>query len=133
MAEHVYPKTLEAMWGSGAGAVAGTVKAVGVQGYTYSDTHDFYDDVSAAVVSDAVTVGSKAFTNGSFTGAAVALTGVANGDIVEAVITFVDTGTPSTSRLLTYTNRKTDTTDLSIEGDGVHAVNVSWPSYIGLI
>lgn len=135
MTSVVYPKTLEAMWGAGAGAVAGVVKAIAVDDatYTYSATHEFLSDVSG-IVSDAITVGSKDFTSGVFTttGGALALTGVSSLEHVGAIITYVDTGVAGTSRLLTYDDENDDTTGIDVDGNN-QTLSLVWPSYIGRI
>jgi hypothetical protein len=130
----VYEKTLEAMWEGGAGALSGTVKAVGVDTaiYTRSAAHDFYNDLTG-VVSAAVTISSKAFTDGIFTTPnVVTLTGVNIAEHLGAIVTFVDTGTPSTSRLLTYCDLKTDSTPVDVDGTGEN-ITVEWPDYVGRI
>lgn len=129
----VYPKTLEAMWDGGAGAVAGTVKVVAVDTavYTYSDAHEFLADLSG-IRSDAVTVAGKAFTDGLFTAASVSLTGVALGETIGAIVTYVDTGVAGTSRLLTFDDTQSNGTDIDLDGDNTIIV-VTWPTYVGRI
>lgn len=129
----VYEKTLEAMWDAGAGAVAGTVKVVGVDTdtYTRSSAHEFYDDLTG-VVSDAITLSGKDFTDGVFTASSVVLTGVSAVEHLGALITFVDTGVAGTSRLLTYTSIKSDSTPVDVDGTGQNIL-VEWPDYVGQI
>lgn len=127
----VYPKCLIAMWGTGAGAVAGTVKVVGVDS-AYDATDEFLSDL-ASVVSDAVTVGGKAFNlDGTFTASPASLTGVSNVEHVAGIVTYVDTGVAGTSRLLTYTDTKFDTTSINVTGNG-QIISVEWPNYVGRI
>lgn len=129
----VYEKTLEVMWDTGAGALSGTVKCVAVDTdiYTRSTTDEFFDDLTG-VVSAAVTLTGKTFTEGFFKADLATLTGVNVAEHAGAVITYVDTGTPSTSRLLTYTDVKTDSTPVDVDGTGEN-ITVEWPDYVGRI
>jgi hypothetical protein len=101
MANVIYPKWKEAVMQGGANSsLAGTVKAVLIDlaDYTYNAAHDFMDDVGTTCqVGTPVTLGSKTFVNGLFDAADSTLTAV-TGDVSEAILIFIDTGTPSTSR-----------------------------------
>lgn len=106
MANAVYPLFMAAMVGqamSGSPTITGTLKAVLVDtaDYTYNAAHDFYDDVSAGAVGTPQTIGSQTYTAGLLDGADVTFTGL-TGDQSEAIVLFLDTGTPSTSRLVAY-------------------------------
>lgn len=106
MANAVYPKFMEAMISqafSGSPTITGTLKAVllDLADYTYDAAHDFYNDASAAAVGTPVTLSSLTFTNGLLDAADSVLSAV-TGDPAEAVLLFLDTGTPSTSRLVAY-------------------------------
>lgn len=118
MANAVYPKWKEAIkQGSANSALTGTVKAalidVAVRGYNAAD--DFYDDMSAAVVGTPVTLTTKTYTNGVFDADPVTFTSV-TGAHVEAIMLYIDTGTPSTSRLTLYLD--TGVTGLPITPNG---------------
>lgn len=105
MSNLIYPKYKEALLGGDANIAldSGTVKAalVDLADYTYSAAHDFYDDVSAAVVGTPVEITGKSITNGLFDGADVTFSSV-SGDELEAIVIYIDTGTPGTSRLVAY-------------------------------
>lgn len=106
MANAVYPKFMEAMIGqafSGSPSITGTLKAVllDLADYTYNAAHDFYDDASAGAVGTPVTLASLTFLNGLLDAADSTLSSV-TGDQSEAILLFLDTGTPSTSRLVAY-------------------------------
>jgi len=103
---------------------SGTVKValVDTNDYTYSASHDMYDDVSAAVVGTPVAIGSKTFTDGVFDGADVTLTSV-SGDQSEALVIYIDTGTPSTSRLVAYID--TGVTGLPVTPNGGD-ITITW-------
>jgi hypothetical protein len=67
----------------------------------YSSAHDFYNDVSSAVIGTPQTLASKTVTGGVFDAADVTFTAV-SGASVEALIIYKDTGTPSTSSLIAF-------------------------------
>lgn len=105
MANAVYPKYKEAVIQASANSsLAGTLKAALIDTgvYTYSAAHDFWDDASAGVIGTPQTIGNKTFTNGLLDGDDVTFTAVAGPTTVEAIILFLDTGTPATSRLVAY-------------------------------
>lgn len=124
MANAVYPKWKEAViQASSNSSLAGTVK-VGLFDtgtYTYSATHDFLDDLSGGVGTDQ-TIGSATFTNGTFDAADATFTSV-SGASVEALILYISTGTPSTSRLVLYLD--TSQTGLPVTPNGGN-ITVTW-------
>lgn len=126
MANAIYPKYKEAILQSSSNSnmSSGTVKValVDTNDYTYSASHDMYDDVSAAVVGTPVEIGSKTFTDGVFDGADVTLTSV-SGDQSEALVIYIDTGTPSTSRLVAYID--TGVTGLPVTPNGGD-ITITW-------
>lgn len=125
MANAIYPKWKEALQQASANsALTGTVKAalIDTGAYTYSAAHDFWDDASAAVVGTPQTLSSKTYTNGTFDAADVTYTAV-SGNSVEAIIIFIDTGTPSTSRLIAYLD--TGYTGLPVTPNGGN-ISIAW-------
>lgn len=124
MANAIYPKWKEAlMQGTAGTSLTGTLKValVDTGTYTYNAAHDFYDDVSG-VVGTPQTIGSKTYTNGTLDGADVSFTAV-SGNSVEALILYLDTGTPSTSRLVAYLD--TGQTGLPVTPNGGN-ISVTW-------
>lgn len=119
MANAIYPLYKQALLDASANVDVndGTVKAalVDLGTYTYSATHDFYDDVSAAVVGTPQTIGNTTVTGGLFDGDDVTYTAV-TGASVEAIVIYIDTGTPSTSRLVAYID--TGVTGLPVTPNG---------------
>lgn len=82
----------------------GNVKAalIDLADYTYSDSHDFLNDVAAgAIVATSANLGTKTVTNGVFDAADFAFSAV-TGDQCEALIIYIDTGVSSTSRLVAF-------------------------------
>lgn len=125
MANVIYPKWKEAILQATSGsALTGTLKAalIDTADYTYNAAHDFWDDAVAGVVGTPQTIGSKTYTNGLLDGADVTFTAV-TGDPCEAIILFLDTGTPSTSRLFAYID--TGVTGLPVTPNGGD-IGITW-------
>lgn len=126
MANTVYPKFLEALWTQSANSNAstGTVKAalVDTAVYTYNAAHEFYSSVSG-VVGTPATVTSKTFTSGFFDGADVVFSAV-SGSTSEAIVVFIDTTDPATSRLISYIDTATG---LPVTPNGSD-ISIAWNS-----
>jgi len=126
MANAVYPNYKEALLdgGTNISLSAGTVKValVDTGTYTYSAAHDFYDDVSAGTIGTPQTIGSKTVTDGLFDGADVTFTAV-SGTTVEALVIYIDTGTPATSRVVAYFD--TGVTGLPVTPNGGD-ITITW-------
>ncbi|MCA3307614.1 MAG: hypothetical protein ING00_17635 [Roseomonas sp.] len=104
MANALYPKFKEQALQGGVSLASGNIKAVLVDlaDYTYDAAHEFLSDVPAAArVATSGNLASKTFTNGVFDSADPSFTAV-TGDVSEALILFIDTGTPGTSRLIAF-------------------------------
>lgn len=125
MANAIYPKFKEALLDglSNIDINDGTVKAalIDTGTYTYSAAHDFYDDLSG-VVGTPQTIGNTTVTNGLFDGDDVTFTGV-SGASVEAVVLYLDTGTPATSRLIAFID--TGVTGLPVTPNGGN-ISIAW-------
>ncbi len=82
---------------------AGTVKlAFLTSSYVFNAAHDFRDDLTG-VIGTPVTISSKSFTNGSFSGTVANYLGSElDGQTVTQIVIFIDTGTPATSRLVMH-------------------------------
>jgi len=93
--------------------------------YTYSATHDAYDDLSG-IVGTPVAIGSTTVTDGVFDGADITFTSV-TGDSVEALVIYQDSGTPSTSYLLAYLD--TVTSGLPVTPNGGD-ITITWGTNI---
>jgi hypothetical protein len=104
MANFIYAKAKEKMLGLGSAIDfdADTIKAALVSNaYTpNSATHEFYSDVSAAVLDTPETLGSKTTTGGVFDAADVTFTAVAGGATASYVVIYKDTGVAGTSPLI---------------------------------
>lgn len=125
MANAIYPKYKEALLDGAANIDVndGTVKValVDTGTYTYSSAHDFLDDLSG-VVGTAQTINNTTVTNGVFDGDDVTFTAV-SGSSVEALVIYIDTGTPSTSRLVAYID--SGQTGLPVTPNGGN-ISISW-------
>jgi hypothetical protein len=113
MANALYPafkQTLVSTFlGAGATVPTAVVKAALVSNsYTYNTAHDFYDDISATVLGTPQTLNTKTYVNGTFDADNVTFSAVTGGATAKAVILYIDTGTPGTSRLIAYLDSLTN-------------------------
>jgi hypothetical protein len=88
--------------------------------YTYSASHEFPSDIpSGARIATSGNLASKTFGNdGSFDSDDPTLSGV-NGDTVEAIVLYIDTGTAGSSRLIMYQDRGVTGVPLTPDGSDV--------------
>ncbi len=125
MANAIYPLYKQALLNGSANTnmSAGTVRAalVDTGTYTYSAAHEFLTSLTGRVGTDA-TLGTKTFTNGVFDAADSTYTAV-TGASVEAIVLYIDTGTPATSRLVAYLD--TGFTGLPVTPNGGD-ITVTW-------
>lgn len=126
MANVLYPKWREAILQAAANsALTGTVKVaiVDTAVYTYNAAHEFYSSLSGVVgVSNALA--AKTYTGGVFDaddGVATSVSGATS----EALVFFIDTGDPATSRLVAYID--TGYTGLPVTPSGAN-INLIWAS-----
>lgn len=126
MANAVYPKYKQALLDGDTNIDVndGTVKAalVDTGTYTYSALHDFYDDVSAAVIGTPQTIANTTVTDGLLDGDNVTFTAV-SGNSVEAIVIYIDTGVAGTSRLVAYLD--TGVTGLPVTPNGGD-ITITW-------
>lgn len=127
MANAIYPKFKEAVLSGGANhdMSAGTVKAalVDTGTYTYAATHEFLSDLSGRVGTDQTLI-SKTFTDGAFDSGDPTWSAL-SGSTVEAIVLYIDTGVPGTSRLIAYIDTATGLPLTPNGGDATFAVNAS--------
>lgn len=126
MANELHKKWKEALvQHSSNSALTGTVKAVLIDTGTYSYTDwqgdQFYSDVSGTVGTPQ-TISTKTYTDGIFDGDNITFPTV-TGNSAEAILIFIDTGTPSTSRLVGWLD--TSVTGLPVTPNGGD-IAVSW-------
>ena len=125
MANAVYPIfKQELLQGTSGTALTGTLKAalIDTGTYTYSAAHDFWNDASAGAVGTPGTIGTKTYVNGLLDGDNVTFTAV-SGATCEAIILFLDTGTPTTSRLVAFID--TGVTGLPVTPNGGD-ITITW-------
>lgn len=131
MANALYPKWKEQLlqFTANNNLSAGTVKVALVDTgiYTYATSDQFYDagtgtDVQSGTVGTPQTIGSKTFTGGVFDGADVTFPSVV-GNQSEALVIYIDTGTPTTSPLVAYID--TSVTNLPVIPNGGD-ITVTW-------
>lgn len=117
MANAFYPKWKEALLqGLSDSTLNGTVKAalVDTGTYTYSSAHDFLNDLSG-IIATGVTLTSKTYADGYFDAADTTWPSV-SGSTAEAIVIYIDTGNPATSRLVAYID--TGVTGLPVTPNG---------------
>jgi len=104
MANALYPlwkeKLLQAVSGT---ALTGTLKAalVDTNIYSYNAADEFYTAISSAVVGTPQTINSKTYAGGTLDGDDITFNSLV-GASIEAIVLYLDTGTPGTSRLVSY-------------------------------
>lgn len=125
MANAIYPKYKEALLDAFTDIdlqnLTAKVALIDTGTYTYSDTHDFFNDVTG-VVGTPQTLTTKSVTNGVFDAADVTFTSV-TGNSVEALLIYIDTGVSSTSRLVAYID--TGVTGLPVTPNGGD-ITITW-------
>lgn len=108
MASAHYNITLASYLTAGLNLSSDTIKVrlVRTSGYTFAQTHDFINDVTAAIGTDA-TLGTKSIPTtsadgGTFDAADAVFTAVGAGAAIDALVIYKDTGNVATSPLLCY-------------------------------
>jgi len=123
MANTLYDKGRQKFLEGAIAWLTDTIKAalVDTGTYTFSQTHEFYSDLSG-VVGTPQTIGSKSSTSGVADGGDVTYTAL-TGSSVEAIVLYKDTGVAGTSPLIAYIDTATGLpltpsgTDVSIVWD----------------
>lgn len=123
MASVIYPKAKESFL-KGDLDLDGVVRAVLIDTgtYTYSGAHDNYDDLSGVVGTESNALASKTFTDGTFDAADITFTAV-SGNTVEAIVLFLDTGAPSTDKLICYIDSASAGLPVTPNGGDI---NITW-------
>jgi len=126
MASAVYPKFKEAILQGTHDLSSLAVRAVLIDTgtYTYSAAHDAYDDLSGVVGTESGALGTKTFTDGTFDSADITFSAV-TGTTAEALVLFIDSGTPATDYLIAYVDSATGLPVTPNGGDINVSVNVS--------
>jgi hypothetical protein len=124
MANALYPTGKKAILDGDVDLLVDTIKVglVDLGTYTYNSAHDFYDDISAAIVGTPQTLGTKTTTGGVFDAADVTFTAV-SGATVEAIAIWKDTGVAGTSQLIAFLD--TGVTGLPVTPNGGD-IGIQW-------
>lgn len=129
MANTVYPAAKAAFLSGAVDLATATVKVRLTAGYTYNAAHDFLNDVGGDDYHDSPALSGKTVAGGVFDADDVVLPAVPNaqdgfGDPIDwdGAVLYVDTGTPSTSRLIAFLD---SATGLPFMGDGSD-VTIEW-------
>jgi len=123
MASAIYVAFKQALLNGSVDLTTAVVRAVLIDTgtYTYSASHDFYNDLSGVVGTESAALTSKTITNGVFDAADVTFSAV-TGNTVEAVVLFVDTGNVTTDRLICFLDAGTGLPVTPNGGD----INLVW-------
>lgn len=126
MANLLYPKGKENFLSGAIDLTSGVIRAVLVDTgvYSYNAAHDAYDDLSGVVGTESGAFTTKDVTDGVFDAANITFSSVAGGSTAEAVVIFLDTGTPANDLLIAYIDTATGLPVTTNGGD----VNVTWDS-----
>lgn len=125
MANAIYPIwRQEVMQGTAGTSLTGTLRAALIDTgvVSYNASHDFWNDISAGLVGSLQTLTTKTYVNGTLDADNVTFPTV-SGATVEAIVLFLDTGTPSTSRLVAWLD--TGITGLPVTPNGGD-INLAW-------
>lgn len=122
----IYPKYKEALLDGSANIDLNdlTVKVALLQATeSYASADDFLDDITAgAVIGTAQTLANTTVANGLFDADNVTFTAVSGAQVVTLLI-YIDTGTPSTSRLVAWID--TGVTGLPVTPNGGD-ITITW-------
>lgn len=94
--------------------------------YTYSDTHDFLDDITG-ILATTPALASKTVTTAAFDAADPTIDAASGGTAVAAIV-YIDSGTNSTSQLICFIDKDADGDAISQElagGDVTLTLNAS--------
>ncbi len=122
----IYPLFKEKLLQAQVDLSAVTVRAVLIDTgvYTYSAAHEAYDDLTGIVGTESGVLGSKTFADGTFDSADTTFTSV-TGNEAEAIVLFVDSGTPATDWLIAFIDSGTNLPVTPNGGDINITVNAS--------
>lgn len=124
MANALYAKAKEGILNGTIDLSANTIRAMLVDTATYTvnlATHNAYDDLSGIVGTESDILGSKTFVDGVFDGSNLTFNAV-TGTSAEALVLFVDSGTPATDYLIAYIDTATGLPVTPNSGD----ITVTW-------
>lgn len=123
---NVYPTGLDAILSGDVDLLVDTIKAVLVtDGYVYSATHDFLDDVGAPDRISTATLSGKSVASGVFYAADTTWTAPPSGDTVAAIVIYRDSGLATSSQLLAYIERKADTSSIDVDTNDAN-ITAAW-------
>lgn len=93
--------------------------------YSYSAAHDFLNDVTGILGTPQALTGRTILSGGVCDADDVSYPDVNIGETVARIVIAIDTGTPSTSRLIYFADSNNDTTPIARAGDG-SAIPLVW-------
>lgn len=114
MSNAVYPSALDAFGTAEIDYASDTIKIQLLSAtYTYSSSHDFFNDITGAIDSPQ-TLAGKSVSAGEFYADDAVFPAVATGSTIKAYVVYKDTGTSSTSALIAYVDTRADTVPISV-------------------
>lgn len=126
MANTTYPLAKEAILSGSVDLPSNTINIQAYDGAIYNAAHDFLSDLAGTKKGTAVTVTSKAVTNGRFTASVPTYSTLSVGDQVTVWILYVDGANDAARRLLAFLDRKGDGSEVMFTSTGA-AVNLTFP------
>lgn len=118
----LYPLYRAALLDNGVDLISLNVKVVGLDStYTYDDAHEFLDDLTGTVATSG-NLASKTNTAGVFASADASLGSPTAGDTIVAYVMYRDSGTPSTSALVLYSDEDSAASPISVATDGTEKI-----------
>lgn len=126
MANVIYPLFKQHVMSGDIDLTADAIRAVLIDtgAYTYNTAHEAYDDLSGVVGSESTPLANKAVVGANFDSDGISFTAV-SGNTVEAIVLFVDSGTPATDYLIAYLDSGTGLPVTPNGGDINVAVNAA--------
>ena len=122
MSNHLFPNGKQRILEGSIAILTDSIKLALIgSGYTQSDTHTWYSDLGANVISTPVAMASKTSnvpTGGVFNAASVTFPAVASGSTISGLVIYKDTGTTTTSPLIVWYDTKADSTAISVATNG---------------
>jgi len=126
MANVIYPLFKQHLMNGDIDLITDAVRAVliDIGTYTYDAAHDAYDDLTGVVGTESSALAGKTVVGAKFDSNDIVFSAV-TGDTVEALVLFVDSGTPATDYLIAYLDTGTGLPVTPNGGDINITVNAS--------
>jgi hypothetical protein len=127
VANALYPKTkakfMKALFDLSSGSLNMRVIAIDLSDYTYSASHEFVSDLTAAIIkkSNILTGKTVNLTTGAFDSDDPTLQAV-TGDDIDALVLVIDTGSDATSPLVMFQDTGISTVPFTPDGSDIRVI-----------